>query len=77
MIALSQAALLDPQFRSRLGRGALAGAAWGFAVAAGLTAQTALACGGICISETAATAALSVGVGIAAFSPLTALAARH
>jgi hypothetical protein len=55
-----------------LRRGLMAGTAWGLAVAAALTAMVAWQCGGICIDEMLATAALSIATGIATIGPLAA-----
>ncbi|HWM46658.1 MAG TPA: hypothetical protein VNR11_07065 [Xanthobacteraceae bacterium] len=56
-----------------LRRGVMAGAAWGIALAAGLTALSAWQCGGICLDETAWLGITSVGTGILAIGPVAAL----
>ena len=57
-------------------RGVLAGAVWGTALTLGLTAMTAWSCGGVCLSELAVNAGLSLAGGIFAFGPLAAYGRR-
>jgi hypothetical protein len=53
-------------------RAVIAGSAWGIATAIGLVGLVAWECGGICLSDAAATVAFAVPTGILAVGPLAA-----
>jgi hypothetical protein len=74
-VARIQCRLLWPSGRMVL-RAVAAGAAWGLAFVAGLTAMKAWQYGGICLPEAPATCALSVAVGVFTIGPLAACGLR-
>jgi hypothetical protein len=60
------------EIRHPFRRALIAGCAWGLPMAALLIAMSALACGGICLTDAALTTAISLGTGIVAIGPLVA-----
>jgi hypothetical protein len=62
--------------RAQCLRGCVAGAAWGLALTAGLTAMTAWSCGGVCLPEVVENTVLSVAAGILGIGPVVAYARR-
>jgi hypothetical protein len=71
---MSVATLLSPpaQIRHPFKRALIAGCAWGLPMAALLIAMSALACGGICLTDAALTTAISVITGVVAMGPIAA-----
>jgi len=61
----------------RLPHLALAGAAWGLSLAAGLTAMDLARCGAVCLDQAATTAVLCMAVGMIGIGPLAALQLRR
>jgi hypothetical protein len=58
-------------------RGLIAGLAWGAALTLGLTAMTALSCGGVCLPEVAVNAGLSLIAGLLGIGPIAAYGRRQ
>ena len=60
------------EIRHLFGRALIAGCAWGLPMAALLIAMSALACGGICLTDAALTTAISLVTGVVAMGPFAA-----
>ena len=58
--------------RRAIRRALIAGCAWGLPMAALLIAMSALACGGICLTDAALTTAISLVTGVVAMGPFAA-----
>jgi hypothetical protein len=59
-----------------LRRGLLAGGAWGLLLATAFIALAAWQCGGVCVEESATTAAIALVAGILTMGPLAAFGRR-